>query len=113
ERDATERVEAEPAELDPMIYPVHHETRHSPVPTVVHHAHAPAPTSPPAPAPAPTPAPAAATVDGAERVQVRARVVKLAKISRTGDRVFRSLATSSGLLIVLLVLFVGFFLFAL
>jgi phosphate transport system permease protein len=93
--DATERVESEPAVLDPSISPVHHETRHSPVPKVAHHAHA------------------AATIDRAERAEVRPRGVKLAKISRTGDRVFRSLATTSGLLIVLLVLFVGIFLLAL
>jgi phosphate transport system permease protein len=101
--DATERVETEPKELDPSISPVHHETLHSPVPTVAHHSHAPAPAG----------TPARATVDRAERVEVRTRGVKLAKISRTGDRVFRSLATSSGVLIVLLVLFVGIFLLAL
>ena len=93
--DATERVEPEPAVLDPSISPVHHETMHSPVPKVAHHG------------------PAPATVDRAGRVDVRARGVKLARISRTGDRVFRSLATTSGLLIVLLVLFIGIFLLAL
>jgi phosphate transport system permease protein len=92
--DATERVEPEPAVLDPSISPVHHDTMHSPVPKVAHHG------------------PAPATIDHAERVEVRARGVKLAKISRTGDRVFRSLATTSGLLIVL-VLFIGIFLLAL
>ncbi len=56
------------------------------------------------------PAPAVAPAREAERAP---RGVKLAKISRTGDRVFRSLATTSGLAIVLLVLFVGFFLLAL
>jgi phosphate transport system permease protein len=39
--------------------------------------------------------------------------VKLAKISHTGDRVFRGLTSSSGLIIVLLVGFVGIFLLAL
>jgi phosphate transport system permease protein len=41
------------------------------------------------------------------------RGVKLAKISHTGDRLFRGLAGGSGVLIVLLVLFVGIFLLAL
>jgi hypothetical protein len=49
------------------------------------------------------------TVDHAERPL---RGVKLAKISKTGDQVFRSLTTTSGLAIVLLVLFVGIFLSA-
>ena len=93
--DATERVEPEPSLEDPSISPVHHETMHSPVPRVAHH----------------VPAPPA--INHAERVEARPRGVKLAKISRTGDRVFRSLATTSGLLIVLLVLFVGVFLLAL
>jgi phosphate transport system permease protein len=98
--DATERVEPEPvAAQDPSVSPVVDHSAahlHSPVPRVVHHAPA------PAPALAPTRVPDRAT-----------HGVKLAKISRTGDRVFRSMATSSGLLIVLLVLFVGFFLLAL
>jgi len=96
--DATERVEPEPvAAQDPGVSPVldHSDAHlHSPVPKVAHHA--------PAPALAPTREPDQA-----------AHGIKLAKISRTGDRVFRSMATSSGLLIVLLVLFVGFFLLAL
>ena len=94
--DATERVEPEPGVTqDPSISPVHHATMHTPVPVVGHHPHAPAP---------------ARTIDGVEQAP---RGVKLAKISRTGDRLFRSLATTSGLLIVLLVLFVGIFLLAL
>ena len=99
--DATERVQNEhTAADDPSLSPVVDHTEahlHSPVPTVLHHEHH-------EPAPAPTPA------RPAERAP---RGVKLAKISRTGDRVFRSLATTSGLAIVLLVLFVGFFLLAL
>ncbi len=98
--DATERVEPEPvAAQDPSVSPVVDHSAahlHSPVPKVAHHAPA------PAPALAPTREPDRAT-----------HGVKLAKISRTGDRVFRSLATTSGLAIVLLVLFVGFFLLAL
>jgi len=39
--------------------------------------------------------------------------VKLANISQTGDRIFRGLAAGSGVVIVLLVLFVGIFLLAL
>jgi phosphate transport system permease protein len=91
--DATERVEPEPAIEDPSISPVHHETRHSPVPTVV-----------------PYRAPRPDTID---RVGRAPRGVKLAKISKTGDRVFRAMASTSGLAIVLLVLFVGIFLLAL
>ena len=95
--DATERVEPEPlAAQDPSLSPVVDHSAvslHSPVPRVVAH-HAPAPE----------------TIDHAERAP---RGVKLAKISKTGDRVFRSLATTSGLAIVLLVLFVGIFLLAL
>src|SRR4029453_3749745 len=53
---------------------------------------------------------APATIDQVDRAP---RGVKLAKISRTGDRVFRALATTAGLSIVLLVLFVGIFLLAL
>jgi phosphate transport system permease protein len=41
------------------------------------------------------------------------RGVKLAKISHTGDRIFRGIAGGSGLIIVLLVVFVGIFLLAL
>jgi phosphate transport system permease protein len=95
--DATERVEPEPlAAQDPSLSPVvDHSavTTHSPVPKVVAHRAQGTP------------------VDHVEREA--ARGVKLAKISRTGDRIFRSLATTSGLLIVLLVLFVGIFLLAL
>ena len=94
--DATERVEPEPlAAQDPSLSPVVDHgavTTHSPVPKVVAHR-----------APAPP----------ADHVERETRGVKLAKISRTGDRIFRSLATTSGLLIVLLVLFVGIFLLAL
>src|SRR5512133_291986 len=95
--DATERVEPEPAAAqDPSLSPVVDHgavTTHSPVPRVVARQ-------------APTP-----STDG--QVERGARGVKLAKISKTGDRVFRSLATTSGLAIVLLVLFVGIFLLAL
>jgi phosphate transport system permease protein len=98
--DATERVEPEPvAAQDPSVSPVVDHSAahlHSPVPRVAHHA--------------PATAPAVAPAREAERAP---RGVKLAKISRTGDRVFRGLATTSGLAIVLLVLFVGFFLLAL
>jgi phosphate transport system permease protein len=95
--DATERVEPEPAAAqDPSLSPVVDHgavTTHSPVPRVVARR-------------APTP-----STDG--QVERGARGVKRAKISKTGDRVFRSLATTSGLAIVLLVLFVGTFLLAL
>ena len=96
--DATERVEPEPATAeDPSSSPiVDHSpvSLHSPVPKVVtHRASAPA-----------------ATIDHAEQAP---RGVRLAKISKTGDRIFRALATTSGLAIVLLVLFVGIFLLAL
>ena len=63
----------------------------SPVPVVAHHAE-------------PKPAPVA------ERVGTG---VKLAKISKVGDQVFRGMAGGSGLFIVLLVVFVGVFLLAL
>jgi phosphate transport system permease protein len=66
---------------------------HSPVPRVVPHR---APTPP---------------TDG--KVDRGPRGIKLAKISKTGDRVFRALASTSGLVIVLIVLFVGIFLLAL
>jgi phosphate transport system permease protein len=95
--DATERVEREPvATQHPSLSPVVDHSPvslHSPVPKVVTHR-------------ATTPQ----TVDHAERPF---RGLKLAKISKTGDRVFRSLATTSGLAIALLVLFVGVFLLAL
>jgi phosphate transport system permease protein len=95
--DATERVEPEPATAqDPSLSPVVDHgavTMHSPVPRVVAH-RAPAPSS-----------------DG--QVERGARGVKLAKISKTGDRAFRTMAITSGVVIVLLVLFVGIFLLAL
>ena len=95
--NATERVEPEHAAVqDPSVSPVvdhSHVALHSPVPKVTHHAPAP-------------------STDG--QVDHRApRGVKLAKISKTGDRVFRALASTSGLAIVLIVLFVGIFLLAL
>ncbi len=81
-------------EEDPAVSPTegHHVPEHtSPVPVVAHHAE-------------PKPAP----------VTERAGTgVKLAKISKVGDKVFRAFAGSSGLFIVLLVLFVGAFLLAL
>ncbi len=56
----------------------------------------------------------AATPRGrSERPVEKSTGVKLAKISRTGDRVFRGFASGSGFLIVGLVLFVGIFLLAL
>jgi phosphate transport system permease protein len=95
--DATERVEPEPAAAaDPNISPVHERsTLHSPVPQVRAHSHAPAPELPAGP------------------VERSTRGIKLARISRTGDLVFRTLTGSSGALIVLLVIFVGIFLLAL
>ena len=48
-----------------------------------------------------------------DQVEEAPRGVKLATISQTGDRVFRAMASTSGLAIVLLVLFVGIFLLAL
>jgi phosphate transport system permease protein len=105
--DATERVEPEPptswtvAAEDPSMSPVADHSPvslHSPVPKIhvskgrVHRA------------------PVAETSNHVERAP---RGVKLAKISKTGDRIFRSLATTSGLFLVLLVLFVGVFLVAL
>ena len=55
--------------------------------------------------PPPSAADGGAAADGSGR-----RGVKLAKISRRGDRVFRGLAGGSGVLIVALVAFVGIFL---
>jgi phosphate transport system permease protein len=96
--DATQKVEPEPgASADPRLSPVHDSgvSLHSPVPQVAHHDHQP----------------------GAEpreaAVERPARGVKLARISRTGDLVFRGLTGGSGGLIVLLVIFVGVFLLAL
>jgi phosphate transport system permease protein len=93
---ATERVGTESAAAqDPSVSPVVDHSPvalHSPVPRVTHHAPAPSP-------------------DG--QVDRAPRAVKLAKISKIGDRVFRALASTSGLVIVLLVLFVGIFLIAL
>jgi phosphate transport system permease protein len=96
--DATQRVEPEPdAARDPSLSPVHDGSGHlhSPVPAVAHHVHP----------PAPEPREAAIERPG--------RGVKLARISRTGDLVFRGLTGGSGGLIVLLVIFVGVFLLAL
>ena len=79
---------------DPAVSPTdgHHVPEHtSPVPVVLHHT-------------APKPAPVT------ERTGTG---VKLAKISKVGDQVFRGMAGGSGLLIVLLVVFVGVFLLAL
>ncbi len=80
-------------EDDPSVSPTvgHHEPEHhARVPVVAHHA-------------APTPAPVVEKTTG----------VKLAQISRTGDLVFRGMSGGSGILIVLLVIFVGAFLLAL
>ena len=93
---ATDRVEPEPdAARDPRLSPAdgHVEHMHSPIPQVVHHQ-----------------APAPAAVDQVDRAP---RGVKLAKISQTGDRVFRALASTGALAIVLIVLFIGIFLLAL
>lgn len=94
--NATERVEPESAAVqDPSVSPVVDHSPvalHSPVPRVAHHAPPP-------------------STDG--QVDRAPRGIKLAKISKTGDRVFRALASTSGLSIVLIVLFVGIFLLAL
>jgi len=78
------------SEDDPAVSPTegHVQPGHTPpVPTVAHRT-------------APKPA----------LVRERSSGVKLAKISKVGDQVFRGMAGSSGLIIVLLVLFVGVFL---
>jgi phosphate transport system permease protein len=87
---------------DPSLSPVsadtvHHPHTHTPVPVVMAHHLAPEVSRTAEPAPVPT----------------AGRGVKLAKISHTGDRVFRGLVSSSGLIIVLIVGFVGVFLLAL
>ena len=93
---AAERVEHEPAAAeDPALSPVVDHSPvalHSPVPRVAQHAPAP-------------------SRDG--QLDRGTSGVKLAKISKTGDRVFGGLASTSGLVIVLIVLFVGIFLLAL
>jgi phosphate transport system permease protein len=97
DRDATGVVEPEPeAAGDPAVSPVTEDGAqvHSPVPAVRRHAE---------------PRPASATV----RAEPTGRGVRLARISRTGDRVFRGLAGGSSTVIVLIVLFVGLFLLAL
>jgi phosphate transport system permease protein len=76
---------------------VHHPHTHTPVPVVTAQHLAPEVRRTAEPSPV-TPA---------------GRGVKLAKISHTGDRVFRGLVSSSGLIIVLIVGFVGIFLLAL
>ena len=96
--DARQKVEPEPgAARDPSLSPVHDGavSLHSPVPQVTHHA------QPPAAEPR------------AGALERPSRGVKLAKISRTGDLMFRGLTGGSGVLIVLLVIFVGVFLLAL
>ena len=96
ETDATQRVKPDPdAAEDPHRSPVVDHggvTTHSPIPTVKPH-------GPPNRA-----VPAERTTG---------RGVRLATISQTGDRVFRGMAGGSGMLIVLLVAFVGIFLLAL
>jgi len=86
----------DPAAVDPTVSPVHHEggSPRFAVPVVAHRV-----TVRDAPAPAPAPE--------------RSPGVKLARISRTGDRLFAGLTGASGVLLVLLVLFVGVFLLAL
>ncbi len=94
--DASRDIKREPhAAEDPRLSPVVDDSpvsAHSPVPRVIHHQAAPATPEPPA---------------------RESRGVRLAKISKTGDRVFRGMAGGSGLLIVALVAFVGIFLLAL
>lgn len=94
-------VTAAQAEADPAVSPARtHEVPEvtSPVPRVL----ASRPVTARAPSPGrPDPAPEKSTG------------VKLAKISRTGDRIFGAMASGSGLVIVALVLFVGIFLLAL
>lgn len=81
---------------DPAVSPVADDhVRHSPVPRVAHHA-------PPA---RPTPAPVEADRAGSG--------VRLATISRAGDRIFAGLTGGTGIVLVLLVAFVGIFLLAL
>src|SRR4051794_25231267 len=86
----------DPAAVDPTVSPVHHEggSPRFAVPVVAHRV-----TVRDAPAPEPAPE--------------RSPGVKLARISRTGDRLFAGLTGASGVLLVLLVLFVGVFLLAL
>ena len=95
--DATERVEPEPAAAqDPSVSPaVGHSGAHA------------------LPRPHGRPPRRRRRRRPIDQVDRAPRGVKLAKISQTGDRVFRALATTSGLAIVLLVLFVGIFLLAL
>ncbi len=93
-QDAGRTTEPPDPTIDPVISPVVDDgavTTHSPVPVVRS-----TPTRSPARDPEPT-----------------GRGVKLAKISRTGDRVFGGFASGSGVFLVLLVLFVGLFLLAL
>ncbi len=89
------------AEVDPAVSPA--ETQHAPETTS---------TTPRVLVSRPRTTAASAS-SRSERPADKSTGVKLAKISRTGDRVFRGLASSSGILIVGLVLFVGFFLLAL
>ena len=84
------------AEEDPTRSPVVHDG------PVTSHAHTPVPKVKAAPA-APAPVPETGGSRG----------VKLAKISRTGDRIFGGMAKGSAIIIVLLVLFVGVFLLVL
>jgi len=80
-----------PAGADPAISPVQDEAaRHSPVPVVEHH---PAPSQPSTDRPG--------------------SGVRLATISRTGDRVFGAMTKGTAILLVLLVAFVGIFLLVL
>lgn len=106
----------EPATQDPRSSPVHDRGRvsRSPVPRV---------SARPQVAPRTRAATGSSRLDGASGNRPRpggrtspdgdSRGVKLAKISRTGDRVFRGMSGTSGLVIVLLVAFVGLFLLAL
>jgi phosphate transport system permease protein len=87
---------------DPSLSPVSTETVHQP------HTHTPVPV-----VTAQHFAPEVSRTAEPSPVAPAGRGVKLAKISHTGDRVFRGLASGSGLIIVLVVGFVGIFLLAL
>jgi phosphate transport system permease protein len=70
-------------------------------------------TSPPVPVTRARPATASAQPSEPRPAEPGTRGVRLAKIGRTGDRIFAGLTGGSGVLIVVLVLFVGIFLLAL
>ena len=95
-----ERPSGHRAEVDPSVSPADGRLEpraHVPIEAAVHQ----------------VAASAAPTRVAAQPAPDRPTGVRLAAISRTGDRVFRGLAGASGALIVLLVVFVGVFLLAL